>query len=406
MPFEDDLGAALRRTGDTFSTDGRALVAAGLARGRRVSRRRTAAALATVAAMVAVGVTAAVVPHGGVRTTGPAATHTGTDTNPGWGPETASDRELLALFEGLLPKGRLVSGHAAGTRPAADMFPRAQVVWDDGRGASTIAVGLSRAGIGSERTRCPDLTTMREGSACTRTQSPDGSVLVVLKTWEYQDEREGPKNWRAVLTTLEGLQIEVDEWNAPAQKGERTTRSEPPLSEAQLAALVRAPEWKRVLATFPDPSAPPEQPDPGSGEPSGKEILERLKAVMPRGLKITEPTGEDGYAHITVDDGRGATLVEVNVQHWSQEDVQDLHYSNPATLPDGTEVDTVQGPGDKGGAGIRRWTADTLRPDGLRVVIAELNSGGYHRPPTRIAPALSMDALVKAATDPRWKSFG
>ncbi|MDX3235151.1 hypothetical protein PV392_05545 [Streptomyces sp. ME03-5709C] len=406
MPFEDDLGAALRRTADTFSTDGRALVAAGLARGRRVSRRRTTAALATAAAVVAVGVTAALLPHGGAGTTGPAATHTDTDTNPGWGSETASDRKLLALFTGLLPKGRILSGHAAGTRPAAGMFPRAQVVWDDGHGASTITVGLSRAETGAERTRCPDLTTMRKGSVCTRTGSPDGSVLVVLKTWEYQDEREGPKNWRAVLTTREGLQIEVQEWNAPAEKGERTTRDEPPLSEAQLAVLLRAPEWNRVLATFPAPSAASEQPAPGSGEPSGKEILEHLKAVMPRNLRITEPVGEDGYAHITVNDGRGATLVEVNVQHWTQEDVQDLHYSDPATLPDGTEVDTVQGPGDKGGAGIRQWTADTLRPDGLRVVIAELNSGGYHRPPTRTAPALSMDALVKAATDPRWKSFG
>lgn len=403
MPFEDELGAALRRTGDDFSTDSRALAAAGLARGRRSRRRRTAALVGTVAAVAAVGVVSAalVVPREGARSTGAAATVA--DTNRGWGHETASDRKMLALFKGLLPHGRIISGHAAGTRPGVDMFPRAQVVWDDGHGASTIAVGLSRAAAGPEDARCPDLAMMREGSACTRTESLDGSVLVVIKTWEYQDEREGPKNWRAVLTTPEGLQIEVQEWNAPAQKGEPTTRDEPPLSGAQLAALVRAPEWKPLLATLPDPSAPPEQP---GSEPSGEEILERLRAVMPPGLKITEPVGEDGYAHITVDDGRGATLVEVNVQQWSPEHVGDLRFEDPETLPDGTVVDARKGPGDKGGAGIQQWTADTLRPDGLRVVIAELNSGGYHRPPTRTAPALSMDALVKAATDPRWKELG
>ncbi|WP_431951925.1 hypothetical protein [Actinacidiphila sp. bgisy167] len=405
MPFEDELGAALRRTGDGFSTDSRALAAAGLARGRRTRRRRAVAFAGSAAAVAALGVGAALVAPGeGVRSTGAAATVADTDTDRGWGPETASDRKMLALFAGLLPKGRIISGHAAGTRPGVDMFPRAEVVWDDGHGASTIAVGLSRAATGPEEARCPDLAMMREGSACTRTESRDGSVLVVVKTWEYQDEREGPRNWRAVLTTLEGLQIEVQEWNAPAQKGEPTTRDEPPLNEARLAALVRAPEWKPLLATLPDPSAPPEQP--GTGEPSGGEILERLKAVMPPGLKITELVGEDGYAHITVDDGRGATLVEVNVQRWRPEEAGALRFENPTTLPDGTEVDARKGPGDKGGAGIQRWTADTFRPDGLRVVIGELNSGGYHRPPTRTAPALSMDALVKAATDPRWKELG
>ncbi|MFF7214983.1 hypothetical protein ACFZAU_31315 [Streptomyces sp. NPDC008238] len=405
MPFEDDLGAALRRTGDTFSTDGSALAAVGLTRGRRFRRRRTAAVVGTVTAVAAAGVTAAVVvPREGARSAGPAAV--AVDRNTGWGPETDSDRKMLALFEGLLPEGRILSGHATDTRPAADMWPRAQVVWDDGRGASTIAVDIKRATPGQDRTRCPDLTTLREGSACARTKLANGSVLVVLKTWEYQDERMGPKNWRAVLTTLEGFEIAVDEWNATEQKAEHTTREDPPLSTAQLGAVVGAADWKRVLASFPDPSATPEEPAAGSGEVSGKEILKRLKAVMPSGLKITEPVAEDGYAHITVDDGHGATLVEVNVQHWDPEQTAALRFTDPKKLPDGTEVQTRQGPGDKGGAGIRQWIADTVRPDGLRVVVAELNSGGYHRPPTRSAPALTMDQLVAAATDSRWNSLG
>ncbi|MDX2643414.1 hypothetical protein PV341_07450 [Streptomyces sp. PA03-1a] len=405
MPFEDDLGAALRSTGDSFSTDNRALVAAGLAQGRSLHRRRTAAVAGTVAAVAAAGVTAAlVVPRGGAQDVGPATT--GTIANFGWGPETASDRKMVALFEDLLPAGRILAGHATDTRPSAHMVPRAQVVWDDGHGASTIAVALSRATPGQERTRCPDLTLMREGSTCTRTELQDGSVLVVIRTWEYQDERTGPKNWRAVLTTREGHQIEADEWNATEQKSEHTTRDDPPLSAAQLGALVRATEWKRLFAVFPEASASSGEPRPGSGEVSGTEILKRLKAVMPAGLKITAPVGEDGYAHVTVDDGHGPTLVEVNVQHWAEEDFGDLNFSDPQTLPDGTKVQTTQGAGDKGGAGIQQWTADTLRPDGLRVVISELNSGGYHRPPTRTTPALGMDALVKAATDPRWESLG
>ncbi|GAA1419322.1 hypothetical protein GCM10009601_16050 [Streptomyces thermospinosisporus] len=34
----------------------------------------------------------------------------------------------------------------------------------------------------------------------------------------------------------------------------------------------------------------------------------------------------------------------------------------------------------------RSWTADTLRPDGLRVVISAFNSGARHEDATRDAP--------------------
>ncbi|MFD8073833.1 hypothetical protein ACFV3E_14415 [Streptomyces sp. NPDC059718] len=411
MPFEDDLGAALRRTGDTFSTDSRTLVAAGLTRGRRIRGRRTAAVAGTVAAVAAVGVTAAlVVPGGTAGDTGPSAP-SGLQATRGSAEDfgrTAEQKKLLRLLGGLLPKGGFLSGRAAGPRddPRARPSSFAEVVWDDGHGASTISVGLDLADqSGQDLTECPDLALMKQGTTCRRTELPDHSVLVVIKTWEYQDEREGPKNWQAILTTAEGRRIWANEWNAPEEKAKQTSRDNPPLDAAQLGALVRAPVWNGVFDAF---HAPPRVPSNTtvSAEPSGTKILKRLKAVMPAGLKITAPVGEDGYAHITVDDGHGPTLVEVNVQHWAEKDFGDLQFSDPETLPDGTKVQTTQGAGDKGGAGIQQWTADTLRPDGLRVVISELNSGGYHRPPTRTTPALAMDALVKAATDPRWKSLG
>ncbi|MDX2704686.1 hypothetical protein PV350_17675 [Streptomyces sp. PA03-6a] len=411
MPFEDDLGAALRSTGDSFSTDNRALVAAGLAQGRSARRRRTAAVAGTVAAVAAVGVTAALVAPGGSAgdtgpsaPSGPQATH-GSAEDFGATPE---EKKLLRLFGGLLPKGGFLSGRAVGPQddPRARPSSFAEVVWDDGHGASTISVGLDLADqSGQDLTECPDLALMKQGTTCRRSELPDRSVLVVIKTWEYQDEREGPENWQAILTTPDGRRIWANEWNAPEEKAKETSRDDPPLDVAQLTALVRAPRWNSVFDAFPASSGAPSGAS-GSVEPRGTEILKRLKAVMPAGLKITAPVGEDGYAHITVDDGHGPTLVEVNVQHWAEEDFGDLQFSDPQTLPDGTKVQTTQGAGDKGGAGIQQWTADTLRPDGLRVVISELNSGGYHRPPTRTTPALGMDALVKAATDPRWKSLG
>ncbi|WP_431961875.1 hypothetical protein [Actinacidiphila sp. bgisy160] len=409
MPFEDDLGAALRRTGDTFGTDSRALVAAGLIQGRSLRRRRTAAVTGTVAAVVAAGVTAGLVlPGGTTQKAGPAATSTPDParTSKGKGGRTISDAQMLGLFEQLLPKGEILSGRASGTRHAKGRppAPYAEVVWDDGDGASTISIGFNRVEAGQSETECPDLAFMKQGTTCTRTELPGKSVLVIVKGWEYQDSRQGPKSWRATLTTRDGRQIMADEWNAPAEKGKPTTRENPPLSADQLGALVRAPQWEGVFADFPVASGKAARPGSVSAEPGGDAIVKVLTSALPQGLKVSAMAGESGYAHVTVDDGHGATFVEVNVQRWAKKNLKDLRFPNPTILPDGTKVVTRQG--GSGEPGVVQWTADTLRPDGLRVVISELNSGGYHRPPTRSAPALDMDALVAAATDAKWKTFG
>lgn len=56
MPFEDELGEALRRTGDGFTSEGRDLVDAGERRGRRmVARRRAAVAGGSVLALALIG---------------------------------------------------------------------------------------------------------------------------------------------------------------------------------------------------------------------------------------------------------------------------------------------------------------------------------------------------------------
>lgn len=417
MPFEDDLGAALRHTGDTFSTDNRALVAAGLAQGRGVRRRRTAAVVGTVAAVAAAGVTAGlVVPGGTAQQVGPANSSTPAPADSGNGKDDGKDdgggttrdgvpqSELLTVLRQLLPKGRVLSGLASdmeGTSLTGATF--AQAVWDDGNGASTISVGLSRVAAGQKRDECPDLALMKPGTTCERTELPGKAVLVVIKGWEYQDDRKGPKDWQAILTTPDGRQIEADEWNAPAQKGKPTTRENPPLSAARLGALVRSARWDRFFSDIPEAPAQPTQPDTDPAMPSSAKIMDLLKEVLPKGLKVTVPRGQDGgYLHLTVDDGRGVTFVEIDFQRWAPDEVDDPIYREAIVLPDGTKLVKRRDGGDKGGVGVVRWIADTIRPDGLRVVITAFNSDGYHRPVTRKAPGVSMDELVKAATDPRW----
>ncbi|MFB7287131.1 hypothetical protein [Actinacidiphila glaucinigra] len=431
MPFEDDLGAALRQTGDTFSTDNRALAAAGLAQGRSVRRRRTVAVVGTVAAVAAAVVTAGlVVPGGSAREVKPAnpstpdPTSSRIDNDQHKGNDSSKDKdkgdgssdgngatlggapqsELFTVLRQLLPKGRILSGLASdaeGTPNAGATF--AQAVWDDGNGASTISVSLSRAQAGQRQDECPDLALMKPGTTCKRTELPGEAVLVVIKGWEYQDNRTGPKDWRAILTTADGRQIEADEWNAPAQKGKPTTRENPPLSAAQLGDLVLSTRWDRFFSDIPEAPAQPSQPGTDPRLPSSAMITTLLKAVLPQRLKVLEPGGQEaGYQHITVDDGHGATFVEIDFQRWDPADVDDPIFTKATVLSDGTKLVKRSGAGDKGGAGIVRWTADTIRPDGLRVAVTAFNSDGYHRPVTRKTPGVSMDELVKAATDPRW----
>ncbi|MER6011129.1 hypothetical protein [Streptomyces bluensis] len=72
-------------------------------------------------------------------------------------------------------------------------------------------------------------------------------------------------------------------------------------------------------------------------------------------------------------------------------------------LPDGTKVTTRQGQGDDKGTGLVMWTVDTIRTDGLRVVVSAFNSGSQHAAPTRGTPALTMGDLRKIATSEQWE---
>ncbi|MFJ5220032.1 hypothetical protein ACIP98_35735 [Streptomyces sp. NPDC088354] len=265
MPFEDDLGAALRRTADALSTDTASLAAAGLARGRALRRRRRAAAVtgAFVAVTAACVAAVLVVPAGTARQAVPAVTAPAKEpakvppATPAGRPQI-SDQEMLTLFKALLPKGSVTGGRARGTQTigSGNPVPYAEFVFDDGKGAATVSVDLSRDPDDQRQdNQCPDPAFMKKGTKCARTQLPDGSVLTVVQGWEYQDARTGPKNWRAVLTTPEGGRIGASEWNAAGEKGVPQTRPEPPLTPAQLGAIVRSSSWDKVFEAFPESDA-------------------------------------------------------------------------------------------------------------------------------------------------------
>ncbi|WP_111489914.1 hypothetical protein [Peterkaempfera bronchialis] len=412
--FEDELGQALRRTGDAFQADSHALVSAGVARGRRIRRRRRAGIAGGVTALALVGVGGAVVP--GLMSSGsPASAPTAvassvqaaasTPSRPAG--RSVSDKEMVRLLRGLLPKGKVseTSGRGVSSDQKTPLGASAQAVFDDGQGAAQVAVLLNRqpTPVSDDDVSCPD-KAHNPYDQCTRTLLPGGLVLVVDKGYEYAAQPDGTKLWTATLTAEDGRQIAFSEWNAPAEKGVPASRPAPPLTTAQMTRLVTSGVWDRVFKAFPSTDSAPTTPPRSPAEPTKQEILTTLKQLLPAGLKVSGEGGQEtGYAMLTVDDGHGRTLVEVNVQRWQPDDADFAErYAGGGTTPDGTRYTIRQEGSEKGGSGAVQWVADTFRPDGLRVVVMELNAASYGVAATRETPAIPVDRLKAIALDGAW----
>ncbi|MBP0935509.1 hypothetical protein J0X20_18200 [Streptomyces sp. KCTC 0041BP] len=417
MPFEDELGNALRRAGDGFTTDGHALVEAGERRGRRlVARRRAAVVGGSV-------LTLAVVATGGAYTGGlfggaggsggpgrvdvaaPPELSAGPTKAPARGGPSSktgsgavSGAQLVSVLKELLPGGKVTDTEASGT--GAPQGPSVRGVYDDGEGAAQIGVTLTRTDPDGRTTagalECPDANTT-DYEACATETLADGSKVMVFQGYEYPDRREPTKLWRATLVTRQGFQVEVMEWNAPAEKGAKVSRPAPPLGPAQLKAFAASPLWHPALGDL--PAAPAEGPAP---DPVGADARAVLESLVPKnGITVASKGGGGDYAYLVLDDGKGASLVQVNVQEQMGAALGG-HMSGATTLPDGTKVLETKQPGEKGGKGVLWWSADTLRPDGRRVVVSAFNTGNQSKPATRKEPVLTMEQLRTIALDPKW----
>ncbi|MFJ1868138.1 hypothetical protein ACIOD1_26340 [Streptomyces sp. NPDC088097] len=486
MPFEDELGEALRRTGDEFVPGRPDLVASGERRGRRlVARRRAAVVGGSALALAVVGSVGA---YGGglfgaagtggdgmanvaaapVPTTQTAAASTPTSAQPAGGVSAA---RLIEIYRQLLSGGRVSDTTARGTG-GADESSNAMVagVYDDGKGRAAISVGLARTDPRGQAAKdmlaCPDKELVPYDS-CTVETLPDGGKLNLFQGYEYPDKREPTKLWRAVLVTREGYQVDVSEWNAPAEKGEPVSRPAPPLNKAELKAFTTSALWRQVLSRLPapqqapqgaesaadtgagtaasprastgtntggntgtttgtpagtgtgkgtagagadDPQAPagtgqtPDQGDPNQGDPGRGGTVAVLESLVPKsGITVLRRAGQPGYGSLVLDDGKGASLVQVNVQEGMGELLKDrMEGPGAVVLPDGTRVLAEQKSGEKGGSGVVWWSVDTLRPDGRRVVVSAFNTGDQSKAATRARPILTMEQIRAIALDPKW----
>ncbi|WP_406356089.1 hypothetical protein OHB56_26875 [Streptomyces sp. NBC_01635] len=407
-PFEERLSAALHDTGNVFEADRSALTDGGRTWGRRMRVRRRAAVLGGAAGIALVGVGGALLLPGGSGggEDGRTSAASGAEVTAGAQdtPAPVSGEELIRTLKGLLPDGRFSGEEGRGTD--SPLGPFAKVVYDDGKGPAAVGVGLQRVEPGGsqarEATLCPDKVLAPYDSCATSTLA-DGSKFMMFKGYMDPDRHTDTRAWSAVLVTPQGQMVSAGEWNSAAEKGEPVSRPAPPLSASQLRELATAPQWRAAVDAIPEragkPSAASSTPPPSA---DGSAVRETLAGLVPDRLEVVSKGGqEEEYAYLVLDDGEGKSFVQINVQR-DMRDVAHQLYGSAETLPDGTQVATRQGPGEKGAAGVVMWTVDTMRADGRRVVISAFNTGAQHEDATRDAPALSMEELRTIALSPRW----
>ncbi|AUG81930.1 hypothetical protein CFP65_7346 [Kitasatospora sp. MMS16-BH015] len=398
-------------------------------RGRRRQRRRRAAAVGAAALavlLVSGGAALAWQPAGATRATvvapgdapsagpRPSRTASATPTVPA---VPATDVQLLDRLRSLLPSWTLSEPTGHGTVPTADSPDTfASYVLDDGHGKAWLRLSLRHNtlpvkpdALGS----CPDPVSSPY-AVCHRTTLQDGSTLVLLQDWYFPARELGAKRWSAELDRPDGTSLKLTETNTPGQKLVETTRTDPPLTPAQLQGIVTDPGWRPALAAIPAVPAvsPADIARKSFNFPPSAKILEAIAPLLPDHLVASDAGGsDDSGAHFTVDDGRGKSLVEIGVQDWSVykpgvstwSDVTES-FQNAPVLPDGTRVLRSSDRDYAGQPGLVRNGIDILRPDHLRVTIWSYNTPAQPQAPTRSRPVLSVDQLQALATNPVWET--
>ncbi|BFV61047.1 hypothetical protein KCMC57_up61510 [Kitasatospora sp. CMC57] len=423
--FEEDLTYAMSRAGEAFRTETTQLDLVGLERGRRAWRRRSTAVLAGGATalalagggtfLVAAGSGPAssfdpavsVVPSGLTPASGAAAASAGGSTGTAGQVLVPTERVLTAL-QAALPAGSVSGVQGMEGRGVPVDGAMVRIRFDDGKGIGRLAVSvrhLTRQTLASAPgLKCPD-QKIEPYEACQTTTLADGSVLTLFQGREYPKGPADTKRWSATLSGKDGRLIEVTEWNAAEDMGAPSTRPTPPLTTDQLTAVATSRTWDAIVSELP---AVVGQAPVGQVKFPAEQIVATAARLLPAGLAPADTnTDTDGYANFAINDGKGASLVEINVQDWRQDLAQPSgstisgQYANGQVLPDGSrlvESQEGQNPG--------HWTAEVLRADGLRVVVIAYNSGGLGQAATRQTPVLTTEQLKAIALSPEWKLPG
>ncbi|MFJ6541990.1 hypothetical protein ACIQMP_15230 [Streptomyces sp. NPDC091385] len=401
--FEQHLPAALDDAAHALPPLPPGLLERAARRGRRRRVWRTArvggGAVLTVAALGGVLVGTGVLGGAGTPTAVPGMSAPAPADSSGPAPRVSGD-DVAATLRDLMPKSGTVSKVSGKRLPGS--LTAGLVVRTGAHGApSALDLGISRQQAGG----CLPVE-VRPYDTCARKKFADGSVLYSTKSFTYPNSRDGQRRWYVEYITRDGARLFLEEFGGGGEKAS-TSGGDPVLSLDRLGAVVRSPAWRTAIASLQDPDgaeAPPRQ----QGVPSADRMSSVLTALLPQG-HVSDLSSSPGLVQLVHDDGHGRTMVEVDVQP-DQNDVLAGEMGcrggeltcDSEVLKDGTRVKATRSPSEKGGAAVV-WEVDTLRPDGLRVLVREINSYAEAGPVTRPEPALSLAKLRTMALDPRWR---
>ena len=416
--FDELFPGALQVAGEVFPGPPSDLVERGIVRGRRMRRARivqVSAVTLSLALVVLGGVVAGSHVFGGVTAQTAASTPSQRPSTTTVPPASLgiSDQWMIKTLEDLLPPGGAFTD-ATGRGTESNQVvgagaPFASVVFHSAAGgASQVDVDLSRVAAGTDVTTtsyssCPS-SVENPYAVCTAQQEPDGSLLKQVKDFTRPQADTGQRLWSVVLVRTDGFVIEVSEYGAGAEKS-TTSSVNPLLSTDQLAALARSAAWQPALASI---KAPVGRMSSGPVLMTRGRVMSVLTGLLPRGVTVSDQSGQNGFAELVFDDGHGKTALEVNVQNAAGMSMNCGSYAghsgtcSASTLPDGTDMVVTQGPSPKGSGAVTEWRVDTLRPNGLRVVVSEFNSASDSGAVTRATPGLSIAQLQQIATSSLW----
>ncbi|MEZ0092358.1 hypothetical protein [Streptacidiphilus sp. EB129] len=388
--FEDKIGDAFRRAGQGYDIEPQSLLDRGLRRGHALRRRR-------VAYTVVSGVTALALIGGGSAlfaggTDGPKQV-----TVVAGGATGFSGQQILDLLKRTLPPGQISGAWATGVgggRPA--LVAQAHLIFDDGHGAGSLDLGSAALNDGNVMapTTCTPGSPPK-GGTCDQTTRADGSTVAIEKI-SYGGSAGKPASlqWNVSLVTRKGEHLWLTEDNSTTGgPGAETTRSTPPLSAAQLTALVSDPDWSRLFAAMRTA-----QPD---HQPSQAQVLATLRQVLPAGVHAGDNNAMDqeGSAAVPVN-AMGTDQLSVQVQRWPGEARSEIaaeSFQGANRLPDGTLM-AVRQQGSQ--ASVAMWDVRVLRPDGTMVWLMEQQMDLGR--PNPAGPTLSLDQLKAMAMSPKW----
>ncbi|MFF4487552.1 hypothetical protein ACFY0F_13830 [Streptomyces sp. NPDC001544] len=418
--LDEGLTRAMSRAAGEFPPHSADLVQRSVARGRRMKlvRATQVAAATAVFALVTVGgtmmATGAVHSVGGDGTRSrPGASGQSTERSSSAAPVTVSGEEMVSTLKSLLPPGGTVSD-ASGRGTQSDgpfISPTAKLTYSTGKGSSGIDIRLARLDPGVPANQQGDggclPVEVRPYDKCTTRKLPGGAVLSTTKSFTYPNSDTGQKRWYVVYTTAAGVQVTVQEFGGGGEKGS-VDGADPLLSTDRLTSIARSPAWAKAIAALPADDGHSTSPSAGTKHVPGTRMTSVLKSHLPHGGTISDLDASDDLVELVYDDGRGKNMVEADAQYnMSALLAKDMGCTGVAgdceawTMPDGTKVKKVKGHSEKGGSAAV-WLVDTLRPDGRRVVVREVNSYAESAPVTRPQPALTMDRLLTIALDERF----